>query len=170
MASQSKTRVIHLLFLTGVVIKAIDGVLEVIGGVLLVVTSSERIHHIVRLLTRQELSEDPGDLIANYLLRATHHLSLATKNFAAAYLLVHGIIKIGLVAGLLLRRHRAYPAAIVAFFLFVIYQLYRYTDTGSPNLLALSALDVFVIILTRLEYRRLKAIHGFARRKKRHAG
>lgn len=163
MAANRKHPIIHLLFLLSVIGKAVDGVLEVVGGMLLLVTSSEHIHHIVRFLTRDELSDDPNDLIANYLLHATHHLSMATRHFASAYLLVHGVIKIGLVAGLLRRRHWAYPLAIIAFCLFVVYQLYRYTDTGSPDLLALSALDVLVIILTWLEYQRLKATHGFAR-------
>ena len=83
--------------------------------------------------------------------------------FAAAYLLWHGVVKVGLVAALLLKRRWAYPAAIIAFFLFLVYQLYRYTHTRSPALLALSIVDVIVITLTWIEYKRLKAIHGFAR-------
>ena len=164
MVSRGKSTLIHLLFLIGAIVKAIDGILESLGGTLFAVTSSANIHHIVRFLTWGELSEDPNDPIANYPLRASQHLSQSTRTFVAAYLLIHGIIKIGLVAGLLLRRRWAYPAAIIAFFLFVVYQLYRYVGTGSPTLLALSALDVAVIILTWLEYRRLKSIGGFARR------
>jgi uncharacterized membrane protein len=67
------------------------------------------------------------------------------------------------VAGLLLKLRWAYPAAIVAFTLFVVYQLYRYSHTHSTALLALSALDAAVIALTWLEYRRLKVLHGFAK-------
>ena len=84
--------------------------------------------------------------------------------FAATYLLWHGIVKIGLVAALLLRRRWAYPWAIVAFTLFLVYQLYRYSHTHAPELLVLSGVDVLVIGLTWLEYKRLEAIHGFSQR------
>jgi uncharacterized membrane protein len=40
--------------------------------------------------------------------------------------------------------------------------MYRYLHTRSPELLALSIVDVFVIALTWLEYRRLRATNGFA--------
>jgi len=69
---------------------------------------------------------------------------------------------VGLVTGLLLRQRWAYPAAIVAFLFFLIYQLYRYTHTYSPELLVLSAFDVFIIVLTWLEYGRLRAAHAFS--------
>ena len=163
MNTPGKARIIHLLFDLSVIGKGIDGVLETVGGVLLFFVSPTRIHSVTRWLTQHELSEDPQDLIANYLLNSTHHLASGATTFAAAYLLWHGVVKIGLVAALLFKRRWAYPAAIVAFTLFLVYQLYRYAHTRSPELLALSAVDVLVIILTWLEYKRLQSIHGFAR-------
>jgi uncharacterized membrane protein len=163
MNPQRKSRTIHVFFNLSVIAKGIDGALEIVGGVLLFFVSPDRINAVIRVLTQHELSEDPGDLIATYLLNSTHHLTKGVTMFAAAYLLWHGVVKVGLVAALLLKRRWAYPAAIVAFFLFLGYQLYRYTHTHSPALLALSIADVVVIILTWIEYKRLKAIHGFAR-------
>lgn len=116
----------------------------------------------LQVLTQHELSEDPRDWIANYLLNSTHHLTRGVTVFAASYLLWHGIVKIGLVTALLLKRRWAYPSAIAAFFLFLVYQLYRYSHTHSPELLVLSIVDVLVIILTWIEYRRLRVIHGFS--------
>jgi len=40
--------------------------------------------------------------------------------------------------------------------LFLVYQIYRYSHTHSVWLLALSILDLFVIVLTWLEYQRLR--------------
>jgi uncharacterized membrane protein len=148
---------VHVLFLVSVIGKGIDGVLEIAGGVLLFFLDPLQIHGIVRLLTQHELSEDPNDLVANYLLHRTGHVSAGARTFGAIYLLSHGMVKLVLVTGLLSRRRWAYPAAIFAFLLFVVYQLYRYTHTGSPELLALSALDVLVVVLTWLEYQRLCA-------------
>jgi len=151
-----------VLFDVGVLAKGIDGVLEIIGGALLFVVDPQQLHHLARLLLQHELSEDPDDAVASYLLHTAQHLATSTETFAAAYLLWHGVVKVGLVAGLLLRQRLAYPAAIVAFLVFLGYQLYRYTHTHSPELLVLSVCDVFIIALTWLEYRRLRAAHAFS--------
>lgn len=151
----------HLLFAISVIGKGLDGLLEVVGGVLLFLFNPMQLHKLIRILTEHELSEDPLDVVATYLRNSTQHLSAATKGFAASYLLWHGIVKVTLVAALLLKRRWAYPLAIVAFFLFLVYQLYRYSHTHAPELLVLSVLDILVIGLTWLEYRRLKAGHGF---------
>jgi uncharacterized membrane protein len=78
-------------------------------------------------------------------------------------LLWHGAVKIVLVAALLRKREWGYLAGIAAFSLFLVYQIYRYLHTRSPELLALSVVDVFVIALTWLEYKRLRTTDGFAR-------
>jgi uncharacterized membrane protein len=153
----------HLFFNLSVIVKGIDGALEIVGGILLFFVSPDRISAIIRVFTQHELSEDPRDLVATYLLNSTHGLTKGVTIFAAVYLLWHGMVKSGLIVGLLLKCRWAYPAAIFAFFLFVVYQLYRYIHTHSFSLLALSILDVLVIIFTWIEYKRLKATHGFAK-------
>ena len=163
MNPQRKFQSIHFFFNLSIIAKGIDGLIEIVGGFLLFFVAPDRINAAIRLLTQHELSEDPRDLIATYLLNSTHNLTKGVTMFAAAYLLWHGVVKAGLVTALLLESRWAYPAAIVAFFLFLVYQLYRYTHTHSPALLALSIVDMLVIALTWIEYKRLKAIHGFAR-------
>ena len=163
MDPKRKSQRIHLFFNLSVIAKGIDGALGILGGILLFFVSPERISALIRAITQHELSEDPRDLVATYLLNRTHSLTKGFTMFAAAYLLWHGMVKVGLVAGLLLKRSWAYPTAIVAFLLFVVYQLYRYMHTHSASLLTLSIVDVLVIILTWIEYKRLKAIHGFAK-------
>jgi len=157
-----RSRIPHILFDISVVTKGLDGALEILGGVLLILFNPTQIHSLIRALTEHELSEDPRDLVATYLRNSTQHLAAGTQAFAASYLLWHGIVKVILVTALLLKRRWAYPTAIVAFLLFLLYQLYRYSHTRAPELLALSILDVFVIGFTWLEYKRLRARHGFA--------
>src|SRR5262249_54720823 len=88
--------------------------------------------------------------------------SASTQVFAAIYLLSHGVIKVVLVASLFRELLWAYPAAIVVFTLFIAYQLYRYALEPSTSMIVLSILDVMVIVLTWLEYRRLQRVHGQA--------
>ena len=155
-------RFIHAFFTISVLSKGVDGALEIVGGALLFSVNQLQIHNIVRILTQHELSEDPHDLVASYLLNSAQHLSADAQVFAGTYLLWHGVIKVALVAALLLKQRWAYPAAILAFLLFLTYQLYRYSHTLAPELLVLSVFDVLVIVLTWLEYKRLRTSHVFA--------
>ena len=157
-----REQVVHALFDAGVIIKGIDGVLQLIGGVLLLIMSPSQIQGIVQLLTQHELSHDRTDIVARAMSQAAESLSADAKLFAALYLLIHGIVKAGLVVALLKRHLWAYPAAMVVFALFGIYQMYRYTHTHSSWLVALTVLDIFVIVITWLEYRRLEVSHAFA--------
>jgi uncharacterized membrane protein len=150
-------RVIHTTFRVGVIAKGIDGFLEIIGGVLLLLLRPETIGELIFLLTEHELSTDPRDIIANYLLRSAGHLSGTAKLFGSLYLLSHGIIKILLVISLLNRKLWAYPAAIIFFILFIIYQLYRYSFSHSPWMIFLSVFDAAIVVLTWAEY---KVIRG----------
>ncbi len=102
----------------------------------------------VGAITRHELAEDRRDVIANYLLHAAQSFSVSTQHFTAIYLLSHGIIKVWLIVGLLRKRLWYYPAAILIFGLFIVYQLYRFSFTHSMLLLLITALDLLVIILT----------------------
>lgn len=149
-------KVVHILFLIGVLIKAIDGVLEVLGGLFLLFVGPAHLHRWLADLTQHELSEDPNDLVARFLLGVQAQLTEQTRIFATIYLIVHGLIKIGLVIAMLRRRLWAFPTAIVIFALFIIYQVYRYTITGGVWLLVLSAIDLIVIVLVWLEYRYLR--------------
>ena len=157
-----RTRIVHILFAISIIAKGADGVLEIVGGVALFVVKPIDVTHVVRVLTQHELSEDPDDVVAHYLRNSTQHLARGAQVFAALYLLWHGIVKVGLVAALLLRRRWAYPAAMLAFMLFLAYQLYRYSHTHAAELIVLSAMDVVVIVLTWFEYKRLRTTHAFA--------
>jgi uncharacterized membrane protein len=62
--AQPLSPVLDKTFKIGLALKGLDGVLEVIGGILLLFLSPHAIEHIVRTLTAHELREDPHDLIA----------------------------------------------------------------------------------------------------------
>jgi len=85
--------------------------------------------------------------------RVEQVLSIGSKNFYAFYLLSHGLIKMFLVIGLLRNKLWSYPASLVVMGLFIIYQLYRFSYTGSFGLIAITALDVVVMVLIWHEYR-----------------
>jgi uncharacterized membrane protein len=151
-------------FKIGLVLKGLDGVLEVIGGILLLFLTPAAIQHLVRVLTAHELSEDPHDLIARYLLHTTAHLHHGTTLFGAVYLLSHGIAKIVLVALVLRDKLWAYPWLIGLLLAFIAYQLYQITAVHfSAGLALLTVFDAALVWLTWREYRAKRAHQHQAR-------
>jgi hypothetical protein len=78
-------------FRISVLLKGLNAMLEIVGGVMLFGVSPAFILRTVALLTQDELAEDPRDFIANYFLHAARYLSLSGQRFAAIYLLGHGV-------------------------------------------------------------------------------
>ena len=146
----------HVFFEAGIILKGLDGLLEIIGGLLLLVIKPETINKTIAFLTQHELSQDPKDFIANYFLKIASHISPNSILFASIYLFSHGIVKIIIILSLLAKKLWAYPTAIIFFTFFIIYQLYRFAITHSLWLILLSIFDILIIILTWLEYKRLK--------------
>jgi uncharacterized membrane protein len=141
-------------FEIGIIGKGLNGTAELIGGLLLLLASPDRIRHFAVLLTQGELSEDPHDLIAMRLLHSANGLTGGAVRFGAIYLLAHGAVKVALVIALLLDKLWAYPWMIGFLSLFIGYQLYRIALDPSAGLIALTIFDALVLALTAREYRR----------------
>jgi uncharacterized membrane protein len=145
----------EILFRWSVSLKGLHALLEVLGGIALLLVTPDLILRAVTLLTQDELTEDPSDLVASFLLHAAQQVSVSSELFAALYLFSHGIVKGLLVIALLRHRLWAYPLSLVVFGLFVLYQLYRFSFTHAAGLIALSLFDLLVMGLIWIEYRAL---------------
>jgi uncharacterized membrane protein len=143
-------------FRVSVTLKGIDGILEIIGGLIVLWISPSAVNRVAVTLTEHELAEDPHDLFAAHLLSASHGLGLGGNVAAALYLFSHGLAKVVLVVALLFNKLWAYPSMIALLILFIAYQLYRIGYTHSLGLNLLTLFDVFVIWLTWKEYKKQK--------------
>lgn len=152
LSANRREKWLRRLFQIGVIVKGVDGALEAAGGALFLLVSRARLTHWLFQLTGPELLEDPDDRMANALRHAFTHLSPGEKLFGSIYLLVHGAIKIFLVIYLLRGKLWAFPIAIIALVAFIGYQLYRLNAHFSWTLLALTILDIFIILLIWHEY------------------
>ena len=150
----------HMFFLISVWSKGIAGLIETIGGMVLLLIPHTRLNALVVLLTAPELAEDPTDRVATLLQRMVHELSADTKLFASGYLIVHGVIKVVLVTGLLRRRLWSYPVSLWFLAGFIAYQAYRFFFTHSLWMIALTIVDLIVAFLIWREYQARK--QGFA--------
>ncbi|GAA3775506.1 hypothetical protein GCM10022240_28920 [Microbacterium kribbense] len=140
-------------FQISLILKGLDGLLELIGGITLLLITPAQIAAVVRALTRHELSEDPHDLVANLLINYTDTLGVATTVFGAIYLLVHGIVKVFLVIAVLRDKLWAYPWLIGFLIVFIGFQGYELVINFGWALLLLTAFDIFIVVLTIREYR-----------------
>jgi uncharacterized membrane protein len=147
----------EILFRTSVVLKGLDALFEIAGGIALWVISPSFVVRLTAILTQDEIAEDPRDVVANYLRHAAGGLSVSGEHFMAIYLLSHGIVKMLAVIALLKGKLWGYPLSIVIFGGFVVYQIYRFTLTGGIGLIALTVFDLIVISLIWLEYRAVKS-------------
>jgi uncharacterized membrane protein len=148
-------RILHRFFELGILLKGVDGGLELVGGLLLVFLSPVAINRVVFFFVEGELKEDPTDLVANLLLHTTRS-AIEVRVPASVFLIVHGIVKLVLVGGLATNRLWSYPAAILVFTGFTIYQLYQLSQQYSLFLETVTILDVIVIVLVIAEYRHMR--------------
>jgi uncharacterized membrane protein len=153
---QFSEKTTHLLFQVTLLCKGVFAALEIVAGIGTYFVTQEFVLQAVARLTRVELLQGPHDVIANYLSASAQHFSLSTRNFTAAYLLTHGVVKLWLIVGLLRERVWYYPLAIAVFGAFIVYQLYRFSLSHSPWLVVITVVDLVVIALTWHEYRYLR--------------
>jgi uncharacterized membrane protein len=144
-------------FEVGIVLKGLTGLLELVGGVLLLLVTPANINGVVRALTQHELSENPRDFIASRLLHTADGLTGPGLLFGAAYLLIHGIVKVALVAALLRNKMWAYPWMIGVLLAFIVYQTYQIALGPTVGLIALTVFDIAIVALTWREYQRQRA-------------
>ncbi|HEV2040532.1 MAG TPA: DUF2127 domain-containing protein, partial [Casimicrobiaceae bacterium] len=126
---------LHRLFELAIFFKGVDGVLETVGGLLMLFVPLHSLDTLVRWLVVHELSTESHDWVARAAEHLLDSLSLNTKLFASAYLVGHGLVKVFLVYALWREKLWAFPVALWFIALFVVYQLYRFTHTHSIALL-----------------------------------
>jgi len=153
--NRSTTMILHRFFEVGILFKGIDGGLELVGGLLLLLLSPAAINGIVFFFISGELREDPTDLVANLILHSTRTV-IQSRTLASAFLLLHGVTKLLLVAALVSNRLWSYPAAIVMFTGFTTYQIYQLSHQPSLFLEIVTLLDIIVVLLIIAEYRHVK--------------
>jgi len=159
---RKKIDIFHIGFEIGIILKGLNGLVEILGGFSLLFIGHNKINEWMDLLTRYlskyELPGDPNDMVAKFLLNISREFSIDAHHFFIFYLLSHGIIKCFLVYLLWRRKLWAYPLTVVSLILFIAYQLYRYAISSSVFMIYLTVWDILMIFLTYKEYQRIKGL------------
>jgi uncharacterized membrane protein len=148
------------LFRIAVILKGIDGGVQLLGGLLLIVVPPAAITGLANAIITRDLLGDPGGTLAQHLQTAASSFAGGggggTRLFAIIYLLAHGVIKLALVWALLRKILIAFPIGVVVLTGFVVYEVWRAAHTHSIALPIFAALDVVIIVLVIREYFKLR--------------
>lgn len=140
----------------GVAIKGFDGAVELLAGLGLWLAPGV-IHSLLDLVgdAAQERTGHAAQQIAEYVGRLDASVTNGSLTFVIFFLIFHGVIKLGLVYCLLRKIVIAYPMALLALCMFLVYQVYALITEPGPLMAVLTVLDVLIIILVYGEYRKL---------------
>ena len=143
---------IHDVFDVTLFLKAIHAGIEVAGGLLLYFMNRASIVGLVDFFIREEISEEPHNVLLNYISQTAQYFSNSSKTIAAFYLLSHGLVNAFIVISLYKEKLWAYPLSIAVLGFFSIYQVYNFIHSHSIMMIALTILDFIIIGLVWHEY------------------
>lgn len=143
-------------YVAGLILKGVDGLLELLGGIFLLVTPLSVFNSLTSWILHSELGENPHNFFASHILHATEHLATSHNWFLIAFFLLHGIVKIILVVALFKGKMCAYSFALIALGLFCIYEIYKVIVSMSVFTAFLTLIDIAIIWLIWREWRRVK--------------
>ena len=158
-----KEKSIFRIFELGLLVKGLNALIEITSGFFIWFVNKAFIINFFLNLTQNELSDDPKDYLANFIVNTASTFSTSSQYFFAVYLIIHGFIKIFLIIGLFRKKLWAYPVSIFIFTIFIVYQFYEYYLNSSPWLLFLTFFDILIVMLAVYEYvaRRKTLKRGF---------
>ena len=140
-------------FTIGIWLKAINGTLELVGGLLLLVIPAALIQTLISFLTSHDCGETPKDALFRQLTLTAEHLTGDAKSFAIYYFLGHGIVKVFLSIALLRGKRWSYPVAVAVFLMFIIYELFQWLQAPTVILALAVGVDLAITGLIWHHYR-----------------
>lgn len=152
MAETDDHRLLDRVFDISIILKGINGVLELVGGAALFFVSVDQIRQLLGWISVHAVVVRPRSPMAHWIEHLADRLGAEAPVFAAWYLILHGVIKVVLVWALLRQKLWAYPWMLAALGLFIAYQCYELVVHFTWGMLALTVFDVFIVVLTAREW------------------
>ncbi|GAB3395794.1 DUF2127 domain-containing protein [Humibacter soli] len=161
--AERRDLILDWVFLVGVALKGIDGLIEVLAGIPLFFITKWQLMSLAQAVTAGELAEDPHDLLANFLLHEASKASGSSLFIGGLYLFLHGVVKLAIVIALVRGSRRVYPWAVGALSVLLVIQLVDLVVKFSVGVLLLTLLDALIIWLTVREWRHGRTLHDVLR-------
>lgn len=148
--------ILNIGFYGGLSLKAINAVIEIIGGLIMLMVSLDWLNTMIKVIALPELREDSQDIIMNYLITLSQNFSITAMHSVAIYMLFHGLTKVIAVWLLWQKKMWAYLPVVGVFILFISYECYSFLHSYSPIMLGIIIIDIAIVVVVMLEYRHLK--------------
>lgn len=143
---------LHSAYLVAILIKGFDGAVEILAGLILKIIAPARLGEWVIRLTAPELTGHHPAIHA--IERGAERLVEGPHEFAIFYLLVHGLLKLGIAVALLRGGGRwLFPLASAILAGFVLYMSWRLSIRWSDWLLGFALFDLLTLALVLNEWR-----------------
>ena len=147
---------VHRAFWLSLFLKGLDGLLQLLGGIVVLFFEPGTLGKTYRYLTRFLMGHRTDNPEAQFIRDAAHSFHMSTEILVFVYLVSHGIIKVLLVYGLLKERLWVFPAALAGFGFFLVLEIFRISQHFYWAIAALMCIDVFVITMVILEWKKVK--------------
>lgn len=143
---------LHYAYLAAILVKGVDGALEALAGMIIAITGPERVYDWVIRITAPELT---GHHPALHAIRSgATRLAESSHEFVIFYLLVHGVLKLGVVVALLRGGGRlVFPVASLILGAFVVYMGSELARHWSGWVLSFLLFDLLTLLLVLNEWR-----------------
>jgi uncharacterized membrane protein len=155
--SAERRRGLELVYRIGVIVKGLDGVIELVGGLLLWLAPG-LLRAVLVPLSGTVAGDHPiRNFVAYWAGHFGQELVAGSSMFVVFFLLAHGIVKVVLVYCLLREYHWVYPYALAVLGLFAAYQVFVLVGAPTVGMALLTALDFLIIWLVWREWRVLRS-------------
>jgi uncharacterized membrane protein len=155
--SAERRRQLELVYRVGVIVKGLDGVIELVGGLLLWLAPG-LLRAVLVPLSGTVAGDHPiRNFVAYWAGHFGQELAAGSSTFVVFFLLAHGIVKVVLVYCLLREYHWVYPYALAVLGLFAAYQVFVLVGAPTVGMALLTALDFLIIWLVWREWRVLRS-------------
>ena len=154
MQSSKRPPLVHLAYVVTIAIKGLDGGLEMLAGLTIWITGPQRLYRWVVRVTAPELYDGSHVHAVHAIRDGAHHLAESRVSYIIFYLLVHGILKLGIAVALLKGGGRwIFPVASLILLGFIGYMSLRLSEHWSNWLLGFALFDTLTLALVLNEWR-----------------
>ena len=148
----TKSPRLHRAYLAAILIKGFDGAVEGLVGLAIAIAGPQRIYGAILRLTTPELDDDRPHQILHAIRHGASGLAESSQVFIVTYLLVHGVLKLGIAITLMRGQRWIFPIAVLILSGFVLYMGYHLTERWSGWLFGFALFDLFTLALVLNEW------------------
>ncbi len=153
--AKARSSLAHLAYVVTVAVKGFDGGIETLAGLVIWITGPQRLYRWMVRVTAPELFDGEHERAVHAIRRGAEHLAVTGGHFVVFYLLVHGVLKLGLATVLLRGGGRwIYPVGTLILTGFIAFMSYRLSQQWSNWLLGFAMFDALTLALVLNEWRK----------------